>query len=103
MLQAFQNELQIPVENVMRLAVCRRCPRSHVALANELMQAMKQADAVPMQAMPSAAEGAILKDKDFVSHQPAQNDDHGILCRRNAPLLTLQYKLARCSCPISAA
>lgn len=97
-----------------QLPVCRRCPRSHVALANKVKNETnsQNEDMLPM---PDAAEGTIAENADFLSH-PLQSsalatttrrgapsaamggspvhDGKAILARRNAPLLACLYALA---------
>ena len=112
------------VSHAMSLPVCRRCPRSHIDIANEVVQ---QANAIRAEGDESgeggggggdcedvkcandAEKGVVERDATFTSHQPRRQLDgsewddgslvggggtQGVLCRTNAPLLALQYKLA---------
>lgn len=98
-LAMYQRELNIPQENILYLPECRRCPALHVELANSLIDEMNKhmegAQLPHMQPMDGAPPGIVIHEADFVSHSPLQNGNHAILCRKNAPLLRLQYVLAR--------
>ena len=91
------------------LPVCRRCPATHVALANGVIE--KVGGGVPMQPLAGAPPGHIHRGGDFMQFplessalvtsarprcgaQPPQDNSRAILARRNAPLLAMLYCLA---------
>ena len=57
---------------LFKLPVCRRCPRSHIELANEVIKkaigTAAHGEGTLMQSMPNAPTGAIQRDATFVSH-----------------------------------
>ena len=53
---------------LFKLPVCRRCPRSHIELANEVIGTATHGEGTLMQSMPNALAGAIQRDATFVSH-----------------------------------
>lgn len=102
---------------VHTLPVCRRCPTSHVELANGVIQAATNGEGALMRPMPDAAQGSIVRDATFCTHPvissalvtgggasgAAANGEEqatlvraekAILARRNAPLLALLFLLA---------
>lgn len=89
------------------LPVCRRCPTSHVDLANGVIE--KVDGGVLMQPLDGALAGTIHRDADFVQfplesravvtrgprrHTSPQENSRVIIARRNAPLLAMLYCLA---------
>ena len=97
---------------IFTLPTCWRCPRSHVKLANTLLDRAAVMDGVPpydgVQIRPrsAAAEGAIHRKATFMSFPlpgdriargrgalSSESSSIAILCRTNAPLLALRWIL----------
>lgn len=71
---------------VLPLSICYRCPKSHVLHAKEIFPEIEYADNAPDGIMEDLSEQDVIKqlqDKDLV------------LCRLNAPLVKLCYRLIR--------
>ncbi|KAJ1461705.1 P-loop containing nucleoside triphosphate hydrolase protein [Pelagophyceae sp. CCMP2097] len=100
------------------LSTCWRCPKTHVALANRVIDDVCAEHEIPADALkrlrckPGAAEGNVVRDADFTT-QPLQGDrllgaltkgaaprrserrwTTAVLCRMNAPLLALRGAFA---------
>eukprot|EP00931_Biecheleriopsis_adriatica_P080632 TRINITY_DN53991_c0_g1_i1.p1 TRINITY_DN53991_c0_g1~~TRINITY_DN53991_c0_g1_i1.p1 ORF type:complete len:804 (+),score=111.77 TRINITY_DN53991_c0_g1_i1:73-2484(+) len=88
------------------LSVTWRCPSFHVDLANRMMALWERMGAAtPMQAAPSAEKGVIAGHWWTWVHLPAtpsvtfanfplrSRKDAAVICRFNAPLIMLHYKL----------
>lgn len=81
---SFANIIERTQATVLDLSVCYRCPTSVIALAQEITP--------QIQARPGAPEGKVRSSTidDFVAE--AREGDM-VLCRINAPLLSLAFKL----------
>lgn len=88
------------------LSITWRCPRSHVDLANRIMQRWGRLEgSAPMKARPDAEQGVIVgrwwdwteltatPEVTFANFPLAGARDAAVVCRTNAPLLLLHYKL----------
>ena len=71
---------------VLPLSICYRCPKSHVLHAKEIFPEIECAD--------SAAEGIIEDTSEIVAIKQLQDRDL-VLCRLNAPLVKMCYKLLK--------
>jgi len=74
------------------LTVSRRCPKSHVAAAQEIVPDIK--------AMPDAKEGSIENSR-LEKCLPEMKGGDLVLCRMNAPLLRLAYMLIKQDTPVT--
>lgn len=73
------------------LTLTRRCPKSHVLLAQQL---------VPQyQAMPEAIEGIINAYTPDQAYSAMKRGDM-VICRRNAPLISIAYALINAGIPV---
>lgn len=68
------------------LSICYRCPKSHVAIAQEIVP--------QIEAAPGAADGLVDSVTDQEMRQIAGDGDL-VLCRRNAPLVSHAFALIR--------
>lgn len=70
----------------LALSVTYRCPRSHVAIAKQLVPHIQHAE--------HAAEGVIREEK-FAKSCSGMTSDDMVICRRNAPLIQAAYALLK--------
>lgn len=68
------------------LSICYRCPRSHVAIAQEIVP--------QIEAAPAAAEG-LVESVTATEMRHIARDGDMVLCRRNAPLVGHAFALIR--------
>jgi ATP-dependent DNA helicase UvrD/PcrA len=84
-LRAMLTKTKRPIES-MPLTMTRRCPISHVRLAQQIVP--------ELEAMPNAIEGIVESFNLDKAITQIKSGDMGI-CRRNAPLISIAYKLIR--------
>lgn len=71
---------------VLPLTYTRRCPKTHVALAQKIVP--------ELESMPEAIEGEVIVNKLENAMLSMQHGDM-VICRRNAPLISIAYQLIK--------
>ena len=89
---SFQDMVKATNAVELPLSVCYRCPASHLDMAREIVPTIQN--------RPGAIEGEVnlSKDDDFLLEQVKPKDL--VMCRTNAPLLSLAFRLLKLNKPV---
>jgi superfamily I DNA/RNA helicase len=88
--ESIANIIERTQATVLPLSICYRCPTSHIELANEVYPGIEP--------RPRAPKGIVrhIDEVDILGHVA---DGDLIICRTNAPLVTVCFKLIRAGIP----